>query len=333
LHILSIPPLMMASINFYVGAYYLFFFMKRRQVREHLPFALLCLSVGFYDVLCVGLYNSLSVGEGVFWQRLQFDAVIAISVFLVWFTGVYTEQKGNLIIRLFIAWFIIVFLASFFISPEYSLSPANPDIKIIHLKYLPEMVYYECAIGIFYQVETATAIIAYLYLFYLFISYYWKTRKKIIFLILACQIAYFLGVINDSLIAMKFYSFIYLSEYSFFLIIIAMAYILLDKFVRLHTAFEELNVNLEQRVYERTNEILKAQAQVKQLEGIIPICMYCKKIRDDTESWHQLEKYISEHSEAEFSHSICPGCLEKVKLTIPPNPDSNKVMEKANVFS
>jgi DNA-binding response OmpR family regulator len=51
--------------------------------------------------------------------------------------------------------------------------------------------------------------------------------------------------------------------------------------------------------------------QVKQLEGIIPICMYCKKIRDDHDSWQQLEKYISEHSEALFSHGMCPSCAEE----------------------
>ncbi len=55
-------------------------------------------------------------------------------------------------------------------------------------------------------------------------------------------------------------------------------------------------------------ELEDALAQVKMLEGIIPICMYCKKIRDDQNSWHQLEKYITEHSEALFSHGICPHC-------------------------
>lgn len=54
-----------------------------------------------------------------------------------------------------------------------------------------------------------------------------------------------------------------------------------------------------------------ALAKVKQLEGIIPICMYCKKIRNDQESWQQLEGYISEHSEAHFSHGICPDCFRK----------------------
>ena len=56
-----------------------------------------------------------------------------------------------------------------------------------------------------------------------------------------------------------------------------------------------------------------ARANVKHLEGIIPICMYCKKIRDDRESWQQMESYISSHSEALFSHGICPECFPKVK--------------------
>jgi len=51
--------------------------------------------------------------------------------------------------------------------------------------------------------------------------------------------------------------------------------------------------------------------RVKQLEGIIPICAYCKKIRDDQDDWNQLEQYISDHSEARFSHGICPHCAEE----------------------
>ena len=54
-----------------------------------------------------------------------------------------------------------------------------------------------------------------------------------------------------------------------------------------------------------------AHAKVKQLEGIIPICMYCKKIRNDEECWQQLEGYITEHSEALFSHGVCPECYQK----------------------
>jgi hypothetical protein len=60
---------------------------------------------------------------------------------------------------------------------------------------------------------------------------------------------------------------------------------------------------------EKVVQLEAALAAVKKLEGIIPICMYCKKIRDEEEAWHKLEKYIMEHSEAEFSHGICPECM------------------------
>ena len=73
----------MASVNFYVGAYYLFFYLKRPQIREHLPFALLCLSVACYDVFSAGLYNSRALADGVFWQRLQLDTAGAIAIFLI----------------------------------------------------------------------------------------------------------------------------------------------------------------------------------------------------------------------------------------------------------
>jgi len=61
----------------------------------------------------------------------------------------------------------------------------------------------------------------------------------------------------------------------------------------------------------KVRELEKALSQVKLLEGIIPICAGCKKIRDDKDSWHQIESYISEHSEAQFSHGLCPACLER----------------------
>lgn len=60
----------------------------------------------------------------------------------------------------------------------------------------------------------------------------------------------------------------------------------------------------------------EALARVKKLEGIIPICMHCKKIRDDQNSWNQLEHYISNHSEAMFSHGICPQCYEEQMASI-----------------
>jgi two-component system, response regulator PdtaR len=63
----------------------------------------------------------------------------------------------------------------------------------------------------------------------------------------------------------------------------------------------------------RLNRALRlALAEVKELRGILPICASCKKIRDDKGYWQQIETYISDHSEAEFSHGICPACAEKL---------------------
>ena len=58
-------------------------------------------------------------------------------------------------------------------------------------------------------------------------------------------------------------------------------------------------------------ELEQAINEIKTLRGLIPICAWCKRIRSDTGSWEQLETYIRNHTEAEFSHGICPDCAAK----------------------
>jgi len=65
-------------------------------------------------------------------------------------------------------------------------------------------------------------------------------------------------------------------------------------------------------------ELREALAQVKRLEGLFPICSGCKRIRDDQGYWNQIEVYVSEHSEAEFSHSICPECISRLYPEVAP---------------
>jgi len=59
-------------------------------------------------------------------------------------------------------------------------------------------------------------------------------------------------------------------------------------------------------------ELQSAISQIKTLRGIVPICSHCKKIRDDKGYWQMVEKYVSAHSDAEFSHGICPECIDKL---------------------
>lgn len=75
---------------------------------------------------------------------------------------------------------------------------------------------------------------------------------------------------------------------------------------------EKYRMHLEDLVAQRAAELQEALSKVKQLSGFLPICASCKKIRDDKGYWNQIESYISQHSEAEFTHGICPDCVKKL---------------------
>ena len=70
-------------------------------------------------------------------------------------------------------------------------------------------------------------------------------------------------------------------------------------------------VELQAQLAESVSELQTALEHVKTLRGIVPICAHCKKIRDDQGYWSQVEVYVRDHSEAEFSHGICPECIKR----------------------
>ena len=71
-------------------------------------------------------------------------------------------------------------------------------------------------------------------------------------------------------------------------------------------------LELQKALADRVKELEEAFAQVKQLQGLLPICSYCKKVRDDQNYWQRVEHYISDHIDVQFSHGICPECLDRV---------------------
>jgi hypothetical protein len=74
------------------------------------------------------------------------------------------------------------------------------------------------------------------------------------------------------------------------------------------TALKQAEAERERLV----SELRAALSEVKSLQAILPICSYCKKIRDDENYWHTVESYISRHTSSRFSHSICPSCVNKI---------------------
>jgi CheY-like chemotaxis protein len=86
-------------------------------------------------------------------------------------------------------------------------------------------------------------------------------------------------------------------------------------------------LSLQERLADRVAELQAALSNVKQLQGLLPICSYCKRIRGDDQYWTQVESYIAEHSGAQFSHGICPACyatLEQQLESYGKGPDQPK---------
>ncbi len=83
-------------------------------------------------------------------------------------------------------------------------------------------------------------------------------------------------------------------------------------------------IELQTNLAERVKQLEVALAHVKRLEGILPICSYCKRIRNDSDNWQNVESYVAGHSQAEFSHGICPACFE---TTVKPQLESFKISQ------
>jgi hypothetical protein len=93
------------------------------------------------------------------------------------------------------------------------------------------------------------------------------------------------------------------------------------------TRIIESEVRARREKEDLIGELRNALTEIKTLKGIIPICSSCKKIRDDQGYWNRLELYISERSDAEFSHGICPDCAEKLYPDVGPRVKGKDVIK------
>jgi hypothetical protein len=86
---------------------------------------------------------------------------------------------------------------------------------------------------------------------------------------------------------------------------------LLLRNIRLYEEVQMQRTNLADRV----RQLEDALARVQQLQGLLPICAWCRRVRKDQNYWQSVESYVTEHSDARFSHGICPDCREKLGHT------------------
>ena len=117
--------------------------------------------------------------------------------------------------------------------------------------------------------------------------------------------------------------------FHWFVYIICIGFFFAVAFVTIHNYRSAMRKLIHGAMHQRdqlakaNEELVAASQNVKILKGMLPICASCKKIRDDKGYWNQIELYIEEHSEADFSHGLCPNCKEKLypDLHQPPNLD------------
>ncbi len=84
-------------------------------------------------------------------------------------------------------------------------------------------------------------------------------------------------------------------------------------------------IELQNSLTNRITELELALSHVNQLQQLLPICSYCKNIRDDKNYWHEVDSYITKHSNTNFTHGICPDCYEKI---IKPQIEDLKIRKK-----
>jgi len=87
-------------------------------------------------------------------------------------------------------------------------------------------------------------------------------------------------------------------------------------------------VEMQDTLAAKVEELLQALEQIKTLRGIVPICANCKKVRDDQGYWSQVEVYVHNHTEAEFSHGICPECVKKLYPEYEPGDTKSKEYDR-----
>jgi streptogramin lyase len=114
------------------------------------------------------------------------------------------------------------------------------------------------------------------------------------------------GVWNDVGATLSFRQLPFLHETIWFYLVLALAFI--GVAVVVYKLRVRHHVRLERMLHARIEE---AVAHIKTLRGLLPMCAWCRKVRDDSGYWSRLEEYVSEHTDAEFSHGICPECREK----------------------
>ena len=243
-------------------------YLRQRSEVKFLSFALLSFSVGVYEVACAGLYDSTLIEPAVFWERIRLESIPLIVIAMTWLVSIYIGRTNTRLLKWVIGASVLYLLLSRSLPEQYTLSVDRQIMRPTGIPGLFRISYIESDVGMLYIVSLGLMICLYVYLIACLAKHYRKTRNRETLYILLSQIPLFLAAANDSLVASEVYLFVYLAEYAFVFIIVAMSYVLFAKLVRLYKTLEESKHELEDKVRARTTQIQKLNDELQRAAEI-----------------------------------------------------------------
>ena len=219
----SLPVACMAAVTFYVGFYHLFLYFKRRGGHaEDLSFAITCFTMGFYDIMCIGAYNTTSVADGFRWQKSQVALLSLTGAVYTWFITDYVGLLSKKTRNLFMIFFCISALLVQFVEKPFFWHPDRPAVKRIPLPIGFEMVYHEVAPGPYTDFLGVMGLMVFVYVYALYARRPRQDRAKYSPLFYSNTI-FCIGLVNDALVHSRVYSFIYTIEFAYMAVVLLMA--------------------------------------------------------------------------------------------------------------
>jgi len=222
---LSIPPIVMATLMFYVGFYHFLIYRHQRDRRENLTFAFSCFSVGIYSICCAGLYSVTSPAEGVQWQSFQVITLAIIGIALLWFINDYTGQANRKIVMGFTVYYLFAALSGLLYGGDL-IWTNEPSIKEIYLPFGYDIRYNEMTPGVLTNLQSIVGLIYFIYILKVSLKFYKSGNKQKGMPLLVAMFILFVGLMNDTFVSSGFYGFIYIIEYSYIGIILVFTYFL-----------------------------------------------------------------------------------------------------------
>ncbi|MFI5142584.1 MAG: PAS domain S-box protein [Thermoanaerobaculales bacterium] len=235
----SIPPLVMASVNAYVGLHHLAIYLRTRQARAYLTFALLALGISGYCVACAGLYGAASPGGGWPWEIAQTVALTVAAPLLAFFVADYTGTRHRWPAALLTFGYAGILVAAVVGGPGLIWTHV-PQVAHVRLPFGLAVAYNETTAGPLSLAHTVVSLGLFTYAFVVIAEQFRRGERRRALLLGSAIAVLFLAAVNDTLLSFRLIPSIYTLEYAFLAIVVVMGDTLVSEVVRAAKVAESL---------------------------------------------------------------------------------------------